>query len=202
MKFLFYLLLSIFSYFNIVQSQEFNLKKIKWECDFKLKWNNYRYIQPDSLCSSGLLFFNGQKANSMLIIDYSEKNIGGFPYFEIYNYFIPDSSWTIDTLDKGLLKHEQLHFDIDQLYVRKIKRSIEELRKGKVTDINIYYEKINVIMNEMDSLQAKYDEDTFHGAIKEAQKEWEKKIELELFDHPLLIDSCAVNNTPIYRKIN
>jgi hypothetical protein len=91
-------------------------------------------------------------------------------------------SWTKLNTDE-LLKHEQLHFDISELMVRKFRKSLcsynlEGLEKFN-SDIQQEY---NYVLQKIKKLNALYDKETNHGIIKKKQEEWEKKIQKELDD--------------------
>jgi hypothetical protein len=107
-------------------------------------------------------------------------NENALPNFRISNIFDRTSSWTIDTTKTLLLSHEQLHFDISELFARKIRRGIEELRIKKVSDKNHYAFLISSKLKERDRYQREYDDDTFHGGIDIIQREWIEKVKKEL----------------------
>lgn len=73
--------------------------------------------------------------------------------------FYPYESGTL-TNDVAALRHEQLHFDITQMYARKIK----------------YGSDSKEAIKEWILLEDQYDKETNHGLNMEVQKKWEQKI--------------------------
>ena len=76
------------------------------------------------------------------------------------------------------MDHEQLHFDITELYARKIRKRFKELQDMGETDyeeyVKIYYE----LEKELDAFQQKYDSEVYFR--EQNQKEWIEKIAKEL----------------------
>ncbi len=98
----------------------------------------------------------------------------------VRSYFNPHSSWTKDNRSAELLKHEQLHFDITELFVRKLRRQLsvfendcEQLSKH----IQEYYDSN---YKEFVAYQDQYDKETEHSIDKAMQREWEEKVSQEL----------------------
>lgn len=97
--------------------------------------------------------------------------------FEVFANFNRNTSWCRDRhRSEALLKHEQIHFDIAELYARKLKRAFEEYQYS----IN-YNDEILKIFNEKKQeyhlMQRQYDEETNHSLNRMKQKEWESKIQ-------------------------
>jgi hypothetical protein len=105
----------------------------------------------------------------------------------LYCFFRKSSSWfkkenqdqaTID----HLLSHEQGHFDIDEIEIRKAKRRILR-NKGTITKHNYkmvishYIKDIGYFLNER---QALYDRETDYSIDHDQQIAWNEKIEKEL----------------------
>ena len=78
------------------------------------------------------------------------------------------------------LKHEQLHFDISELYARKLRQTILTQKLVK-KDLGIVLKTL-VATNDklLTDYQSKYDTETNHSQIKSKQLEWEKKVAAEL----------------------
>ncbi len=88
-----------------------------------------------------------------------------------------DSSWNkpLDNIDHStyLLKHEQLHFDITEVYRRKAMDSISNLwisDSGSINSIMDYF------ANKRDSAQTNYDKETDHGTDSVVQSVWNYNI--------------------------
>ena len=76
--------------------------------------------------------------------------------------------------------HEQGHFDITEIYARKLDNALREYNfnpKRFKTDLDEIYKDI---MEEKEELQNQYDLETDYSRNKEKQTEWLKKIQKEL----------------------
>jgi hypothetical protein len=80
-----------------------------------------------------------------------------------------------------ILKHEQLHFDITELYARKFRQKISERDFSKLKNIREDISKMSkLIYDGLDREQNKYDTDTEHGMNPVKQQLWIEKIATEL----------------------
>jgi hypothetical protein len=89
-----------------------------------------------------------------------------------------------------ILAHEQGHFDITELFARRLHEALLQYtfnRKTYKQDINAIYQKI---VREKEEMQHAYDSESDHSRKRKLQFEWEEKIEL------LLKDSEAFANYP------
>ena len=94
-----------------------------------------------------------------------------------------DSSWSKYTSGKPqVLKHEQLHYDITELFARKLRKAFSEYKvtKNVKRDIERIYKRIESERNQM---QIKYDKETNHSLITSKQKEWEFYVANELIEY-------------------
>lgn len=151
--------------------QENALKPITWSAE-KLTWDEYS-ADPDvennahaASTSSGITYsWTYSTANYVPDLD-----------FEVTANFYPKRSWVKPAKKTPeLLAHEQLHFDISELYARKLLNAFEgyvEMRNIR-TDLKQIYSKIESMRNKM---QTRYDKETNHGLDKTVQKKWNKKI--------------------------
>lgn len=93
--------------------------------------------------------------------------------------------------NEHLLKHEQGHFDIFEIFTR---RCIQDLMEAKLTNKNAAKkipEIIQKYIQQAYKYQDQYDEQTQHSLKVEKQEEWNKKIaaelkELEAFSNPIV----------------
>jgi predicted secreted Zn-dependent protease len=94
--------------------------------------------------------------------------------------FYPNDSWKRKK-KKGVLVHEQRHFDIVELFARKLRKQIQS---GTYKDYNDLVEKIERYYDqtdrELDAYQDKYDRMTNHSRNSRRQAKWNSKVEMEL----------------------
>jgi hypothetical protein len=97
------------------------------------------------------------------------------PNYMISVGFYRYTSWNRDTTC-SILTHEQLHFDLAELYARKLRKHIAELRQNHNSEIYEYSNIVAKIYEEWTQATNKYDQETFHGESKSKQEEWNEKI--------------------------
>jgi hypothetical protein len=95
-----------------------------------------------------------------------------------------------------ILNHEQIHFDICELYARKLRQRIAEKDFTKVKNIVAVISKMyETTMAEYQKREAAYDADTQHGINAAKQKIWNQTIAAEL----LQLDAFANTEVNIER---
>ena len=122
---------------------------------------------------------------------------GGFVAFltelEVRLWVRRDLSWVYPwARTPGVLRHEQGHLDIAEVYRRLLLETLRGLRVGGRTPgeaISLLGERAREVFREvkerMDRTQSLYDSATAHGKDPSAQREWERKIALWLQDPSL-----------------
>jgi hypothetical protein len=80
----------------------------------------------------------------------------------------------------SLLQHEQLHFDLCELYGRRFRKAISE-KKFSLLD---YDKELNSLFRQVwddyRKAQDNYDAETRHGIITEMQETWRRTVETDL----------------------
>lgn len=157
---------------NIMSGQ-----KIFWKEDQKLVWENFkspvnRKNNPDvaayTNCGWEYSVVKSTNPKSPVTI-------------EIKTIFNEDKSWKdVKKINDYILLHEQKHFDIAELFVRKFRKIIAEKVRTS-GDYNKLFKAIySDISNEYKNFQISYDKDTRHGMNKEKQAEYNTAISEEL----------------------
>ena len=151
-------------------------EELPWSADKKLTWNDFKST-PDYSHPYAAITFSGMSYGFSADVVNGEVSVN----YKVNCFFVANKSWVKRRYkgDKELLKHEQLHFDITELYTRKFR---EELSKMTFTDnvkaeIKAVYKRIT---KEKVSFQEKYDLETDHSKNEAAQKKWQLKINSEL----------------------
>lgn len=170
-KFGLLILMLMNSFVLFSQNAPFKQDSITWDINYKLKWSDFTGNEDAS--SSWM----AGCAASIYVKGFREN---GLPNFSVNNSFIKNEAWTKDTTSVKMLRHEQLHFDIAEVFTRKIRKAVDSLRQKDVKAVAVYSEKIQKLLkmrNETDNL---YDEQTSHGINDNAQFDWSRKILKEL----------------------
>ena len=103
----------------------------------------------------------------------------------VRNVMVQTGSWVVaGAKTDALLNHEQRHFDLNEVYRRKLRTALLQLRgKGRTPkealedlqrQIKETWDKANAKLKE---LQDQYDRETDHGRKGTEQGEWDKKID-------------------------
>ena len=190
------ILKNIFFFIGFISLMSFSFVKddfILWQENKKLKIQDFKAENNDTIKVNRKQFLG---AISAIRIEYSsfQRNKNSVPEFSIKTYFDPNESWMLLKNDY-VLQHEQIHFDLTELYARKMRKSVESLRQKNVTNISIYRKKIQHwnVMKEKASNQFDADNQDYYIKIGQKilfqknpkQEAWKKKVDRELFQYSL-----------------
>ena len=190
------ILKNIFFFIGFISLMSFSFVKdefILWQENKKLKIQDFKADNKDTIKVNQQQFLG---AISAIRIEYSsfQRNKNSVPDFSIKTYFDPNESWMLLKNDY-VLQHEQIHFDLTELYARKMRKSVESLRQKNVTNISIYRKKIQHWNAMKEKASNQFDADNQDYYIKIGQKilfqknpkqeAWKKKVDRELFQYSL-----------------
>ena len=190
------ILKNIFFFVGFITLLSFSFVKdefILWQENKKLKIQDFKAENKDTVKVNRQQFLG---AISAIRIEYSsfQRNKNSVPDFSIKTYFDPNESWMLLKNDY-VLQHEQIHFDLTELYARKMRKSVESLRQKNITNISIYRKKIQHwnVMKEKASNQFDADNQDYYIKIGQKilfqknpkQEAWKKKVDRELFQYSL-----------------
>jgi hypothetical protein len=149
---------------------------LEWQETTPLKWSDFKG-QPKNLgdvvalTASGISFeYSIQDKNGKAVSFNSSAKA----------HFYPKRSWVHSKkASTYVLKHEQLHFDITELHLRKFRKAINELKLSNQIkkELNSTYQNIN---KDMAVMQKAYDQQTNHSKDTVAQLLWQNKIDSAL----------------------
>lgn len=151
---------------------------IPWKADTLLQWSDFQGAVDQSSPYKATTFYtikNSMKSDATRKISATAKC-----------YFDKNKSWkkTDSDLTPALLQHEQLHFNIAEIYTRKIRQAFNSYTSSHLHDANTSKD-INKIfsdlLNDCARYNAAYDAETNHSINEEKQKEWNKKVMAELY---------------------
>jgi len=141
--------------------------EITWTSNQKLKWSDFKGDMPAGSSAAAT-------TASGISYDFSTfyKNDKLKTNFKVSTFFYPSKSWyNSNFASEWILAHEQLHFDITELYARKMR---EELRTFKFTknvkaEVREIYKKT---LRQLNDFQNKYDGETDYSRKKLVQERW------------------------------
>jgi len=168
---------------SVLFAQSKNEELLDWSASRRLTWNDYK-ANPDPGSDAAA------STTSYLAIEYNISN-SSFSY-KIQSRFSKTRSWGLHKT-KYILSHEQGHFDIAEIFARKLNKQMSEYRFNKKTyqqDLNEIYQEI---LDEKEKMQNDYDKETNHSINKEKQAEWLKKIAKMLEEYDEYSDYYSSN---------
>ena len=166
----------IFLVFLIAANTVFG-QKINWKEDQKLGWDNFkssvnRKSNPDVVaythCGWEYSVVKSTNPKSPVTI-------------EISTIFNEDRSWKdVKRINDYVLLHEQKHFDIAEIFARKLRKEVSEKIKTSGDYDKVFKTIYNTISTDYRNYQISYDKDTQHGMNKEKQAEYNAAISEQL----------------------
>lgn len=153
---------------------------IPWSANRLLNWEDF-------LCEP--ITNTDAVASTSTSLGFSYKVLNGKFYYDLDCSFSRSRSWGL-LKTPYILAHEQGHFDITEIFTRKMNRALQEYQFNPKTykkDIMNIYESI---IKEKEEFQMAYDEETNHSRKKGRQTEWLDHIQ------KLLEESTADANYP------
>lgn len=167
LRFIFGLLVFLWSGMSLAQEEE----AILWHPELRLSWANFKAepIEDSKIAAttaSGLSYqFSTTEEDGKYELDYT-----------ISTFFYPDRSWYQPKIcDEVILSHEQLHFDISELFARKMRNIMDKttFTKNVKAEVKAIYRQIN---KELAEFQQVYDNETNYSRNIEQQLSWNQKI--------------------------
>jgi hypothetical protein len=148
-----------------------------WSADRRLTWDDFRGpVQPYTVdniaaatfCAIGFETNTVTQNNPMLKVN-------------VFNTFYTRKSWIRESeKNPNILAHEQGHFDLCELYTRKLRERMANVNVDvaslRTTLKGIYA----ALQKEYQERQQQYEDDTNHGLIYKEQDRWEAMIAQEL----------------------
>lgn len=139
---------------------------IEWRADRKLTWSDFK-ATPDAKSANAAL----TSSSINMEFGYNDKSW----HYSIKCRFDKNRSW-MRVRNNEILTHEQGHFDIAELYARKLNKALKAYRfrsRSVSKDVNSIYEKL---MAEHHKAQSRYDHETDFSRNKVKQATWNDKI--------------------------
>ena len=172
-------LLSLCMLFIIASSFQNNDNVIVWSKTRKLTWNDFQGNISHDKTHEGINVYKENEedaARSRVAIALYFQCQGSKANHTIRAEFEKNNSWYYAKhKTEAVLSHEQLHFDITELYARKLRTKLSALSNpcdkaavGKVYQAN---------EDAFGKFSDQYDIETSHGVNKQKQSEWEIRVQ-------------------------
>ncbi len=147
-----------------------NIEYIEWKANRKLIFEDFQGVVDSSSTEAAMCNYK---------VDFKYERVDNFVNFKISALFLKNGSW-IKLKTPKVLNHEQGHFDIAEIFSRKIKQAIFKTKfdiskfESEVFDLNKKF------IDSCDYLQYLYDLETSHSIDSASQLIWDTKISDQL----------------------
>ncbi|MES2703572.1 MAG: hypothetical protein V4649_13095 [Bacteroidota bacterium] len=151
------------------------MSEFQWSDHTKLSWEDFRGPVQAEDDQSAAATHCGMGFKTV-----TDEN--GQPKIVVYNKFYVNKSWVRDDAKlQEILDHEQGHFDLCELYTRKLRERMNAFDFNGSRDVrqalyDIYFE-VNAAYEKR---QQAYEDETTHGIVTAQQKKWQRMIALEM----------------------
>jgi len=143
---------------------------IDWFPQVRLSWENFKGTpttdKAAATTASGITYrFSSQSLGDEVQID-----------FTVIAQFYPNKSWNRPKLcDAHVLGHEQLHFDITEVFARKMRKRMAATKftRDVKKEVAAIYDEVNVALY---AFQHRYDNESNFSRNEEQQALWHQKI--------------------------
>ncbi|WP_281540763.1 DUF922 domain-containing protein [Maribacter aestuarii] len=144
---------------------------VPWDAGKRLSWKDFKGEVPIGVgaaatTASGISYnFSTYYEGTKMMVDY-----------EVNAFFYPEKSWYRPKIcNDTTLIHEQLHFDISELFARKMSLEMAKtsFTKNVKAEVRAIYKKT---LRELNDFQNRYDDETDYSRNVPQQVAWTKKI--------------------------
>lgn len=152
---------------------------ISWSANNLIEWSDFKGEIDSTKFGNALTSYKIDIVPDNVMVD-EDSNIQEIEKLTVIANFYKNHSWTTGTFDNNLLTHERLHFDIAELYARKIRVRFDSMKKKGEARFDVYLGNYKELWQECRLMQKQYDNETNHGVKLNKNKEWQKRIKTEL----------------------
>ncbi|WP_156176282.1 hypothetical protein [Hymenobacter terrenus] len=161
--------------------------RLCWQEGIRLKWEDFQAPQHPSADGHDPAKLSALTAVVMPLTEITDSN--GAPTYRLDCVFLRDLSWVNSQVKSAedrasTLAHEQIHFDLAELIVRKVRRRIADgIRAGEDIFSSEVNADIQCLLTEYNPLNDLYDDDVnFRAPAVEAaaQRRWTLQVASEL----------------------
>ena len=172
-------LLSLCMLFILASSFQNNDNVIVWNKARKLTWNDFQGEISNDKAYEVINVYNENEedaARSRVAIALYFKCEGGKANHTVRAEFEKNNSWYYPKRKTdAVLNHEQLHFDITELYARELRTKLASMKNPcDKSSVGLVYQANE---NAFVEFVRQYDIETSHGVNKQKQSEWESRIQ-------------------------
>jgi hypothetical protein len=142
---------------------------LRWSAARPLAWTDFRGTAP----SGGM-----EGAQTAYGLFYGLRCTRDVFQFQVTTGFLPRDSWVKPSVlasadeSRRTLAHEQTHFDLSEVYARRMRRYFAELFRPCDQPLDRWRTVAEKFVRDESSAQDRYDDETRHGLIADRQRTW------------------------------
>ena len=163
------------------------MPNVPWDASTPLTWDLFRCAAP-----ADAVHRNEAAAIHMTIRWHAKYSVtssgsnwtGHVTSVTVTNTMEPSLSWVVPGKgDDRVLRHEQGHFDLNEVYRRKLEivllclQSQSASKQGAIDELDAaLHRRADGILEQLQAAQARYDAESGHGNNPSGQARWEARI--------------------------
>lgn len=161
---------------------------MEWSPDKRLQWTDYKGKRTNTgTIANALTSYKINVVPEVVLVD-ENGNMVNFNELTVVAHFYRYKSWRTGATTQ-LLHHERLHFDIAELFARKIRRRFSELKASGESNFDVYQSEYTKLWQACRAFQKKFDSETGHGVNTPQNTKWITKVVEELIQlEPYALD--------------
>jgi hypothetical protein len=142
---------------------------LRWSAARPLAWTDFRGTAP----SGGM-----EGAQTAYGLFYGLRCTRDVFQFQVTTGFLPRDSWVKPSVlasadeSRRTLAHEQTHFDLSEVYARRMRRYFADLFRPCDQPLDRWRAVAEKFVRDESSAQDRYDDETRHGLIADRQRTW------------------------------
>jgi len=162
---------------TILHANNHKENEISWRKDRKLSWDDFKGPIPrdvDHRTAAATYCGIGFETST---ISNTNKDLK----ITVYNTFYIGNSWAKpEEMNEDVLEHEQGHFDLCELYTRKLRERLSVVNVDVNTMKPTLRKVYNDLQEEYKKRQQEYESETAHGVNLPQQRKWRDILDREL----------------------
>jgi Bacterial protein of unknown function (DUF922) len=159
---------------TVINNKVAQFDGIVWSATRPLLWSDFKGPAPSNSGQEGARtvysLFNGARCTRQIF------------EFQVITAFLPRQSWVEPVVlrttaeSQRTLRHEQTHFDLAEVYARRMRKYFAELPAPCARTTATLDELAGGFIRDEATTQAQYDEETRNGRLAPKQSEWDHTV--------------------------
>lgn len=155
---------------------------ICWQEGVKLRWKDFEAGSAAAVASLLDVRVGACSATEVAVLPYTDAR--GKGNFLVESFFVKNRSWVRDSasvFNRVVLAHEQVHFDINELFARKVRLVVAQYYEaGRYLFGPELSREIRRLLNEKTVFNAAFDQEAYRDPSGRAVDKWQALVGHEL----------------------